>query len=1064
MHTHLVRCIHPQSTTKTTPPSHKKKTVTKKKFFSCHRLSLQMLSLHLKSGSAADFPDAPPRFENAPIKFNNPEDNPYVQWMTDVMGGWRNDKPLPVCASHPYNVPKEKFYDDLWGAFDGVPAESARWMVEGLLDLGGFYLDIFPIKDSVEEARQLFPSIRVKRGEVKFTNYRYGTHVLQPQGRRNPGRLNTRRQFEQTAYFEHNQTAFQVPMDFMEDSLKRQSYKTFVDQANLNIHATWAYNVAVTTVRQAVVFFNEDLTERYPLSRADFEDRLGRQQILTFALQKQVGWESVESAAYDLMAARGVEPTMAITTQGSLRFMRIIRREPRTYMERGREIYPSDKAKNTDPYGDARTSLKNMPLFESRRFPLDDTTGTTHDPTVMAKTVSQRYTQLACPKSLAFSKDYHSDMRTIEVVDANRRRWQPITLETALHSSGLGVDPRGFGDGGGGYGGEVNQQLLDQLFGNVAGTLTLGAAWKQQGYHRQFVDFLRARFSGNSSIGEDIVRGFGESEAKGKSNAEQASAALESAFANMSMSATEVANMLKSFVEDPDANSGESLFKSVAEGLPTKPGLPVFCIPFEKMIGSVPYVDALFRAGHMRPYEAYNILNSGKPGVVFPVSLTTDGLAYLKESLNGSPDSTMENWWTGGNAIANERNAMVSSLEIFAIITHVVQKFTNRRSNIERLSADVLTGFFKIKLASVANTPVAKDAYANKNASFLPEKLSGEDTTFLNRLLARGLNPDIFGSNGQVNLSRVTGSLSTLVNGGKRSSDSMGGGGGGKRRRTAAGSGGNLNTLSDDAIAIYNMDLGQKSTWTDCARQNIPLPVSFLHFRMNIRLETGCVIFLRDGGETGVVLVRDASVQFTRDNSSFMLHVEARFDVTTIIVRYQNLQLMPDTYNLRYLGGAGTEFYVAGQTEDEYGDEMDVKSMHAVAVPYDFEPAQYYTDTTGNVSHSVLAVDSHSAMNIAANGASQYPTSQFYSQLGVGHGFGAVADARFFEAGLDREAENAPTTLAIQACQRVYNPKDNATTLEILGHDAFGSSATPLTYNALLTSQAEPNLLAQVHA
>lgn len=1062
---------------------------------------------------------APPTYIDRNVHFPNGETHPYVGFMRKWMG--HNKRPLPVCASHPYHSTKSRFLEDLWGSFDGVHIESSMFMVEGLKNIGGAYLELFPIMDSVEQAEAMFPSIRTERGVVKYTSYRYGTHVLAEAGRRNPGSLNSRRHYEREATFRFATDAFEVNMDFLETAATRENYFRMTEQLNKNIHVTWAYQIACDIVDNAVLFYQEQLDESLPMNRVDFDARLTSRHNLTFALQKTgSGWEGVESAAWDSMSARNVVPTVCITTPGSLRFARIVRHGSRNYSERGNEIYPGNSAKNTDPYGAARTSLHNLRVFESRRFPMSDDFQDFHDPTVTQLTVSQRFTIGKPPDSVAFSTDYRTSMRTIQVVDGDKRCWQDISLQDALFHSGLGSrggrdddDREGedmFGANFDDENKDVDENLLKLVLPGLARHntrhntqgYTLGMAWDKSGFGTLFNEFLRKKSgdhaNGVNYIETDMFQDGGGDDERGFVGHKKDLWRWEPTL--------DYLKNLKSVFESVEVETGGSLLSSIIDvmlgGLretdrrsnnDTKLSVEIVSFPFnfitEKLCGDKckSEYDSDVASGFLLPNLSLRAIGNGqyKLTLSMPVSIdevdhdTPEIVEYAKQICLYETGGFDNNYGYQETLMSLKRN--VANLSE-VIERESVYEFpgSNKQSLMYQRATVLLSSAYRQVKRTIPNDGDASvrshassvwavvmciasrqssgSAPRSTNGNFVAIATdNGNILRISTELDSHGLRQLVQDDSGRFSVYGCTAQNVQLVNlitpsssrrriRDDRSEDSRGNT---KRRRINKTVVGGLG-LNAWGKGIYEKDLTQCESWTWLAANNIPLPVSFNLFRLNVNLDVGSVIFLRDGAPTGCVVVRNPAVTFTRNNATFTLTVGARFEAGTFIVNNQNLEIVPNTFSVKYNGGAGTTFHTLSSNDNEYEQDSN-KSMHACAVPYSHEPSEFYTDITGNVHHRLLALDS----SVTSNSGLQYPTAAFYSQkynlAEPDHGVFDVAMAT------DRSMEGRTHTLAVQACHRVWNEQTKSCNKMVLGHDAFGSTASPMSYGMFQNGELEPN-------
>jgi hypothetical protein len=132
-------------------------------------------------------------------------------------------------------------------------------------------------------------------------------------------------------------------------------------------------------------------------------------------------------------------------------------------------------------------------------------------------------------------------------------------------------------------------------------------------------------------------------------------------------------------------------------------------------------------------------------------------------------------------------------------------------------------------------------------------------------------------------------------------------------------------------------------------KSGLPIPFSFLLFRMKTQFKAGSTIFMKAGKDTGETIMQGGRVMFQRDMGTSQVKVSAAFKVATVIQRPQLLEVIPHTYATQYLGGAGTTFKAGRPNgETQHG------AMYSVAVPYGFQPTELWTDITGSLQNEVV--------------------------------------------------------------------------------------------------------------
>lgn len=226
-------------------------------------------------------------------------------------------------------------------------------------------------------------------------------------------------------------------------------------------------------------------------------------------------------------------------------------------------------------------------------------------------------------------------------------------------------------------------------------------------------------------------------------------------------------------------------------------------------------------------------------------------------------------------------------------------------------------------------------------------------------------------------------------------------------------------------------------------RANVPCPLAAVLFRMHVRVESSALIFMVAGPKTGVVVIKDGFLTFTRRNADFSIDVSTRFRTGTFITERDNLELVPHAMAHRYLGGAGTRLYDPNVDRGEYKKAARRKDIHVHLVPYRWRPSDVFTDITGRMHPAIyngaeMGHDTHTR---------QYYTADVYNEI-----WGHTHHNRdhIFSCSAMGNANLFPT-LALQAAQRVHSGDAGITQLTawIDGHDQIGSRATPKDYAML---------------
>jgi hypothetical protein len=225
-------------------------------------------------------------------------------------------------------------------------------------------------------------------------------------------------------------------------------------------------------------------------------------------------------------------------------------------------------------------------------------------------------------------------------------------------------------------------------------------------------------------------------------------------------------------------------------------------------------------------------------------------------------------------------------------------------------------------------------------------------------------------------------------------------------------------------------------------RCDVPFPLSFILFRMHIRVQVSSAIFMVAGPKTGVVVTKDGFLNFTRRTADFALDVSTHFRTATFITNPDNLELVPHAMAKRYLGGAGTTLYDPNTDTEHVLQQARVKDIFVMAVPYAWQPSAVWTDITGTMNATIYNGDSRGhALN-----ATQYSTCHLYTAK---WGFAHNTAAHIFSAQAMGGLLHNPT-LALQATQRVHSGDTSSVlTRMIEGHDPMGRRCEPIDYQIL---------------
>jgi hypothetical protein len=230
-------------------------------------------------------------------------------------------------------------------------------------------------------------------------------------------------------------------------------------------------------------------------------------------------------------------------------------------------------------------------------------------------------------------------------------------------------------------------------------------------------------------------------------------------------------------------------------------------------------------------------------------------------------------------------------------------------------------------------------------------------------------------------------------------------------------------------------------------QDNILFPMSFLVFRMYITFQAGSSIFMKKGSETGVLTVKDTAVMLDRITTDFKLSVQARFTAGTVIHNTENITIVPHTFATAYKGGAGTRMFNPGSDVNDFQEgNCSIADLFVVAVPYDFECAEYWTDITGEMNKLMYVNDASDHNRKQSDDSLMYPTAQVYKDH---WGWVHPMDHHALEFRNEEIYDVRDETLAIQSYQRNFNANSGMFDIEIEGKGAMGARVRPKDFRIL---------------
>ena len=228
-------------------------------------------------------------------------------------------------------------------------------------------------------------------------------------------------------------------------------------------------------------------------------------------------------------------------------------------------------------------------------------------------------------------------------------------------------------------------------------------------------------------------------------------------------------------------------------------------------------------------------------------------------------------------------------------------------------------------------------------------------------------------------------------------------------------------------------------------RYNIPCPISFLIFRMGVRIRASSVVFLKSGPTTGVVVIKDGFVAIKRRIDDHAIEVGMKFSTATFIVNKLHLSISTHVKATEYIGGAGTTLYNPHKHAKQYQSGARAqRDMFVFAVKYTWSCLDPFTDIRGVMDAAVY--------NGAGRGlqphAKQFQTAHIYQAI---WGF-QPSPMHIFMPNFTLH-HGASQTLCIQGHQHVWGG-DNRIDKSIPGRGQMGPLCQPQDYKMLHKNNA----------
>jgi hypothetical protein len=899
----------------------------------------------------------------------------------------------------------KRLYNDLWKSWTGMNYLHSEMYVLGTTELGGWILNMFPVM-KLQAAIQQFPNLRVVGDTMTHTSFEFHASVLPEKSYQEWGQLQTSERSSTDTGFTHHGCGFAVPMDWMDQPTTRHFFGCSIKQMSASTHTTWNASILSKLEETCLHEFHSNLMKSLPMLPSEFKRAVDQVSDSCMALQKTgSGLQGIESKAVHVLRSRGVVPTMIITTATSIRYANAVREQTRMATDNGALIHPTQSANNfksTDTEGTCRSPLFGIPMFEIPAFRLG-ATNTMYEPGQTILTISQRFLMLP---SVFHSNDfanYTTNCRSTEIVDGDAGCFSVITLTDAYRASGLSKEGKsairskkrklehnlGDGEKPGGF----QKSLLIKLVGDCErevqrhdadDSIDAGILFQSADILDQVCAFLEAHPERFSQLEKLIPTG-------GRNACQEAIAEIESKQGND--------------VTDAESNNMDKLLQLEA--------------PTNDRGHRGDYADffeAVFNQCHHLGFLDFKaFVDAGMSHVHVNVRLLYANILqklHEVQALKRMDEGTSE----------KQRDAQLLRFLVIANIGPLP-------SLPDILDKALLERFFfytprvGYQLVSMSAKTVRHPDCDAEEAEVFTNRFMDTFSRFLTRnpyASFRELEELVLDQLQQSLRQHVTGLVQTC--------------------KMAV----HPPSVASIKIALSYIHVNDEF-FEVLLRHNIPFPVGFVLFRLDVRLRVGCCIFLKSGKDTGVVTIKDGRIMYQRDCDRFLVYVGSRFTTGICIFKPSNIELVPRTFATDYIGGAGVRLYDntdENQVQQVKSCAIDQADIFVCAVPYYWTPDRSDTDITGKLDPRLVTVDELDDLH--------YPTADLYSAHWGKSEHHERAHLLWLTTDADAPDVQGRYTHAVQGLQRICKVPGvgGVTSFDevIPGKDALGAFSSPADF------------------
>jgi hypothetical protein len=837
----------------------------------------------------------------------------------------------------------DSMWRSIWDSFKGDSPEQTSLFLRKLDERGGDLLQIFPVMTA--DAADAKYNLRRWGDTIIFDTWDFKTGPMDVSGTRTPGLLNTFQRREREQGSTHYGNGFCLPLNWLNLNPKIDLYGKYISQVSENVAQTLVYQSLLTLVREARIESHRVSSTMVSGARGNnFADIVLHNWNQFGGLQKDgMGFTGLESSMRIRGKSRGVNFNTVILPSETGHLMGAALKS--SYMEEGPNSLAQKRQAmwNVDDNSSKRKKLMDGAvvaagdepyMFHESHYFSRGHMGEQHDPLSSVSVLSQRFQMTKLPHHSTFRDEYRTSHRDIAIVNAFTYELKTIEFREAFQKSGLfkktgpGNDYDEYDDedaSSGEY--EMHRELAEKLWGDFV-ELTAYDVYQKSGMLTKLQQMLSADTVKNKQRLETL-----ETLATSKSENEERDVLTDLPGPVASVDKEYTIGKLTEWATTMNPNNEDkatAIANQVYEEFFNSTGARVYRCERGKPV-------AFAKPNNQVQVASIDVTDGKRVAVAW--------LAYYTVTLDEKGDNLQRNNVNNDNQLIQ---LMVAS--------------ARKLKNVQYLYSEIETAFqnFSINNAKNKLQGPGNNVYSGdlQNIYTLNALVSSEEVEELSKFdKGNTYNRQLFEKilKYQVDAGAALNYLSKTPS---REVDVF---------KTKS------NRKKYISHLLNNIDATSYDFWEQAMDADIPVPISFLLFRPYVRVQTGSIVFFRRGDDTAVTTIDRAGVSFKRDTASNTLFVDLHFSAALIVLDPSNTEIAHHCVVKNHYSGGGVSFYDASAEHPDRASSAEEHDLFAVAVPYDFEPANVYTDISGKL-HQDIPFQAHMERE-------HYPTSSVYKDM-----------------------------------------------------------------------------------